>query len=146
MSDDAVREFKSEFEFLSNFYPVSIHVDGIDYPSVEHAYQAFKTDDISKKMEIAALPYPGQAKKYGRHISLRPDWDKLKLSFMAVLLYQKFANSVLQEKLLETEDRELIEGNWWHDQYWGVDLRKGLGENNLGKLLMQTRENYKKGW
>ena len=61
-------------------------------------------------------------------------------------LRAKFAIPELKEMLLATGDEELIEGTWWHDQFWVVcyfDQHKGEGQNHLGKLLMKIREELK---
>lgn len=42
--------------------------------------------------------------------------------------------------LLATGDAVLKEGNTWNDVFWGVSLKTGQGENNLGKILMRVRE------
>jgi predicted NAD-dependent protein-ADP-ribosyltransferase YbiA (DUF1768 family) len=69
---------------------------------------------------------------------VRPDWDDTKINTMLTLLRQKFAlGSELAKKLLDTGNRDLVEGNTWGDTFWGVC--KGQGENMLGKLLMQVR-------
>lgn len=133
-----ISRFENEYFFLSNFYPAPVEWDGKIYPSSEHAYQAAKTiDDYSREI-IRLAPTPGMAKKYGRHVLLRPEWEQAKLSVMEDLLHQKFTpGSVLASKLLATGDEELIEGNWWNDTWWGVC--NGVGQNNLGKLLMKIR-------
>lgn len=131
--------FKDDNSFLSNFYPCEIVLDGVDYPSVEHAFQAAKTRDLNARMSIRALDKPGQAKRYGRTVKLREGWDDMKLEVMESLVRQKFTNDwYLAERLLKTGDAELVEGNWWGDTYWGVCM--GKGENHLGKILMRVRE------
>lgn len=133
-----ISEFKDEFKFLSNFYSSPIEFEGIIYPTVEHAYQASKTDSISMREKIASLPFPGQAKKYGRKVEIRKDWDKLEI--MKELLRKKFSIPELKELLLSTNDEMLIEGNWWNDVFWGIDLKTKEGENHLDKLLMEIRD------
>lgn len=133
-----IARFENEYWFLSNFYPAVVEWDGQVYPSSEHAYQAAKTLDPYSREIIRQAPTPGMAKKYGRHVLLRPDWEQAKLSVMEDLLRQKFApGSALADKLLATGDEELIEGNWWGDVWWGVC--NGVGQNHLGKLLMKIR-------
>lgn len=51
-------------------------------------------------------------------------------------------------KLLATGGQELIEGNRWHDTFWGrcvCERCKGTGQNWLGRLIMQVREELRKG-
>ena len=60
---------------------------------------------------------------------------------MLQIVRAKFAqNPDLAARLLRTGDRKLIEGNTWHDVFWGMDLNTGQGENHLGRILMQVRE------
>lgn len=137
----AINNFHNEYSWLSNFYPVEVVLDGHRYPSVEHAYVAAKTVNHNLRHTISLLPTPGKAKTYGRkHVALRTDWEEVKLSIMRNLLRQKFKGkyAYLSNLLLETYPQELIEGNHWNDTYWGVC--NGEGENNLGKLLMEIRE------
>ena len=53
-------------------------------------------------------------------------------------------NENLRQMLLDTNNEELIEGNWWHDNCWGdcsCERCKDIkGQNNLGKILMRVRE------
>jgi len=131
----------TEHRFLSNFYPCTITFMDITYPSVEHAFQASKTLDMEIREKIAKAPTPGKAKKMGRKVKLRFDWEDVKEVFMFLLLQKKFAIPKLQRKLLATGDAELVEGNNWGDTYWGVC--KGVGKNRLGELLMRVRQEIK---
>lgn len=134
--------FRNEYFFLSNFYPCNITINDVTYPTVEHAFQAFKSHDINDKKMIAELPTPGEAKRIGRRIKLREDWEDVKDTIMLKLLRIKFnSNHELKEKLLSTNDAELIEGNNHGDKYWG--MVNGVGKNKLGKLLMQVRKELK---
>lgn len=136
MQNNKIDRFSGVYRFLSNFWPVIVELDGIDYPSVENAYQAAKTTDSDQRRFFHYSPE--EAKKRGRTIPIRTDWDEIKQNVMLDLLRQKFRNSYLRGFLLSTENAELIEGNWWGDTYWGVC--NGKGENILGKLLMQVRQ------
>lgn len=127
------------FRFLSNFYAAPVVYENIKYPTSEHAYQAAKTLDIIQRRNVANQPTPAKAKRYGKAVSMRFDWDDVKVEIMEDILYEKFLqNPHLMEMLLATEDAELIEGNTWGDTFWGVC--DGVGENWLGKLLMRVRE------
>lgn len=151
-----INSFKGEYAFLSNFYDCEVLVDGIRYPSVEHAFQAGKTLDMSIRKSFSCAPTPKDAKKCGRQIALREDWDKVKDERMLECLRAKFSVKrgtmrntgikyeirELRDKLLDTKDSELIEGNNHGDKYWGQV--KGEGQNKLGKLLMQVREEIRK--
>lgn len=142
--------FDGKYAFLSNFYssPIAPFDDGIVYPTVEHAFQAYKTTDINKRKEIAAQPTPGKAKRLGRHVKMRDDWREIRIDIMYIALKEKFRDLELRTKLLATENAELVEGNTWSDNFWGdchcPKCRDIKGENNLGKLLMKIREDYKK--
>ena len=139
-----IAEFDGEYAFLSNFYPSIFTHDGIEYPTVEHFFQAAKTLDIKEKKAIAAAATPGQAKRMGRKVQLRSDWEKVKEYYMELGLRLKFENPSLRQKLLETGGNELIEGNSWHDNEWGscycARCQNIAGKNKLGKLLMKLRE------
>lgn len=138
--------FENEFEFLSNFSKSEIILDGIIYPTVEHFFQAMKTKDPIQRAEIAAAPTPGKAKRLGRHVQLRSDWEEVKEQIMEDGLRLKFADPELKAKLLATGDKYLEEGNTWHDNYWGVcyciDCQDIMGKNHLGKLLMKLRSEF----
>ena len=134
---NAITSFTGQYRFLSNFYPAVVTLDGIECPTVEHAYQAAKTIYQHERATIIAAPTPGAAKRAGRRCTKREDWDEVKLQAMLTLLRKKFAHPALMEKLLATGDAELIEGNTWGDTYWG--RCNGVGENHLGRLLMQVR-------
>lgn len=141
-----INEFKNDYEMFSNFYPVSIYYSLINFPSVEHAYVASKREDPMFRYKIAQIPKDkaGKAKRFGRKVTLRKNWDMLKLSYMRRFLMQKFSYQKFKELLLSTGDATLIEGNYWHDNYWGdcycPKCENTVGQNQLGKMLMKVRE------
>ena len=140
-----IDRFSGEYAFLSNYYP-SVIVWGDDeeeFPTVEHFFQAMKTWSIEEHEAIRTAYCPGDAKKLGRRCTLREDWDEVKNNFMLTGLRKKFEDPVLRQKLIDTGDEFLVEGNTWHDTYWGVC--EGKGRNMLGTLLMQVREELKNG-
>jgi ribA/ribD-fused uncharacterized protein len=132
-----IKQFSGKYRFLSNFKPVEVELNGIHYASVEHGYQALKATNVEDHNMVASQPTAGLAKKAGRSIKVRPDWDSIKLSVMEKLVRSKFRWSVMADMLLDTGTAELIEGNNWNDTYWGVC--RGVGENHLGKILMKVR-------
>ena len=148
MTTPPIDRFDGEYRFLSNFWPCKIMLDGEEYASVEHTYQAAKTLDPALRLAIREIEKPGAAKKYGAEIiPPRHNWNQIKLWLMFDFLRQKFADADLREKLIATGDATLIEGNDWHDLYWGVctcgrPACKDLGENNLGRLLMLVRRSF----
>lgn len=135
---ERIEYFKGDYFFLSNFYVIDVEYEGKIYPTSEHAYVAAKTLDLKIRDDISILSTPGKAKRFGREIELRSDWEDVKIREMRVILDNKFSIPEMEEKLLATEGMELIETNNWGDVFWGVDV-KGNGANNLGKLLMGIR-------
>lgn len=133
-----IENFGGEYEFLSNFYEVPVRYEYF-YGSAEAAYQAQKATNLADKLEF--LNYtPKKAKRRARKILIRADWDAVKISFMRDIVFAKFIqNPYLAAKLLATGNAEIVEGNYWHDTFWGVDAETGVGENNLGKILMEVR-------
>lgn len=158
-----IRSFSDEWGFLSNFYPCSIEYEGVVYPSLEHGYQAAKTLNPKEREKfLYAGVTAGRAKRMGEAINQsgkrRADWMEVNVDIMRDLLMQKFYPTILRRKLLCTFSANLVEGNWWHDCWWGLcyggqpdgfDGRKckqwphePVGENWLGRLLMETRAHY----
>ena len=142
--------FDGEYAFLSNFSGSLIRdAEGIMYPTVEHYFQAMKTLNSGIRMDIARESTPGKAKRAGRQVVLRPDWEDVKLDVMKGALRLKFRDYGLRTKLLATGDEYLEEGNTWHDNFWGVchciDCQDKMAHNHLGKLLMEVRDEIRKG-
>lgn len=134
-----INRFTGCYRFLSNFYPALIRYQGWIWPSAEHAYQAMKTFDQDQRKEILHADTPSIAKRIGRHVTMRYNWDKVKLDIMRDIVRAKFEqNPDLMLDLLGTGDEELIEGNHWGDTFWGQC--NGVGENWLGKILMEIRD------
>lgn len=147
MSQSVINEFRGEYAFLSNFFeaeePIYYHFGiylGIHQARTgEHLFQALKTLVDTERTSILAVPTPKQAKAAGRRVTMRPHWDQVRLAAMQEVLEAKFKNPDLAAKLIATGDAELVEGNYWNDTFWGVDLRSGTGQNWLGRLLMLKR-------
>lgn len=140
-----IDSFSGKWFFLSNFAHSEIIVQALTWPTVEHAYQAAKTDVPEEIVAISRAKTPGQAKRLGREATLHPDWDNAKDAVMLRLLRIKFANEWMREHLLETGDQLLVEGNTWHDNYWGDctcsrPTCASQGLNRLGELLMKVRD------
>jgi ribA/ribD-fused uncharacterized protein len=135
-----IKEFKGEYGWLSNFASVKITLDGITYPSVEHAYMSAKSNDPEWK-NFCSNPNntAGQVKKHSKTIILKDGWDDIKLLVMEECLKQKFNQEPFKGLLLATGQQHIQEGNWWGDSFWGVDLRTNQGENHLGELIMKIR-------
>lgn len=138
---EGIYGFDGNHRFLSNFWVqtnVTITFEGMDYPSTEHAYQAAKTVLQVEREEIQRAPTPGIAKRLGRKITLRDNWDIIKDQVMDEINFQKFSHPSLKEMLLKTGDLYLEETNYWGDTYWGVC--NGKGRNILGLTLMKIRK------
>ena len=134
--------FSGEHRWLSNFYvvPGGVTYYGMTAPTTEHLFAAVKTIDPAQRAAILSADSPGKAKRIGRKVDLRPDWEDIKIGVMREILYSKFANNTeLRQKLIDTGERALIEGNTWGDTFWGVDTRTGIGQNHLGQLLEEIR-------
>ena len=139
--------FQGQNRFLSNFWPAEVELSDMLFPTVEHAYQASKTLELSLQKQIQVLSTPGETKRLARTSELRPNWDKIKLFIIKDLVYQKFSiHPNLRKLLLATGVRILEEGNTWHDQFWGICHCKrcgSQGRNELGKILMWIRDQIK---
>jgi len=137
---DKIESFQGEYRWLSNFWPcVVVDEFGINYPSVEHAYQAAKTSDVVQRMWIRNSETPGIAKRRGKTLkNLTPEWERIKIDVMKDMVRQKFKNQELAKKLDDTADSEIIEGNTWGDTFWGVCRGRGL--NFMGRILMEIRQ------
>ena len=136
-----IDRFRDDYDFLSNFYPVLINVEGIMYTSAEHAFQAMKTLDRKTRIKLSACRSCKEVKALGRKAPLREDWEQVKLGIMETIVREKFKEPSLRRALLNTGDEPLVEGNTWGDTFWGVC--RGKGENHLGKILMKIREEIK---
>lgn len=150
-----IHDFNGRYRFLSNFAYSPITYAGQVWPGNEWLYQALKTDDLDQRENIRRCETPGQAKRLGQTVAIRPRWDNLKDSAMSLCLDLKFEpKSVLAIMLMETDPHELVEGNNWGDTYWGAcpnassrgnpqwvtdDGQHLYGRNRLGQLLMSKR-------
>lgn len=134
-----IREFRGDYFFLSNFYEAPVTFQGLTYGSNEAAFQAQKCLDLTERAEFTALR-PSDAKRRGRRVCLRPDWETVKVELMEQIVRAKFTqNEDLKAMLLATGDALLEEGNNWNDTFWGVHKSNGRGQNHLGRILMKIR-------
>ena len=135
--------FREEYEYLSNFYPSPLCFDGVLYANSEAAYQAQKCKRPEDRAVFLALS-ADEAKRLGRKVTLRGDWEDVKIPLMREIVRAKFEqHPYLATRLLETGNKPLLEGNYWHDLFWGVDMQNGEGRNELGKILMALREDFR---
>lgn len=145
--EHSIYQFQGPYRFLSNFYicPEPIIVDHEQggfyiFPTVEHAYQAYKTHDYYERQWVANQPTAKLAKRAGRQITLRGDWSAVCLQVMSYFVTVKFKQQILLQALLQTDPKYLYEGNQWGDRFWGVDLQTLEGDNHLGRILMDIRQ------
>jgi hypothetical protein len=143
---DIIDEFKDKHRFLSNFYESPIIINNQKWLTVEHVFQASKTTNLSEREYMRNIKTPMEVRRYGKtKVQLRSDWEDVKLNIMLKSLYLKFTqNNNLTTKLLQTRGWELVEGNTFHDNYWGnctcFKCSNIPGQNNLGRLLMYIRD------
>lgn len=136
-----IDSFRDQYFFLSNFYLCKIMYNGLDYGSAEAAFQAQKCIDPKDQLPFTTMT-PGQAKKYGKKVKLREDWEEVKVDIMKEVVKAKFdQHPELKQRLIGTGNTQLTECNKWHDYFWGVC--NGKGKNMLGRILMDLRKAYK---
>jgi ribA/ribD-fused uncharacterized protein len=148
---EGIYGFQDEYRFLSNFDPTPVVYMGFEFKTAEHLYNAMKTDSLPEALYVMDAPTPGQAKNRGRSVTLRANWQSTeRFSAMRATLGAKFiGNRELAQKLVATGDAPLTEANKWHDQTWG-DCYCGQprcaedGENHLGKMLMELRDDLRR--
>ena len=135
-----INSFTNKYYFLSNFSDSVFVYDGIQYQNAEAAFQAQKYENPKDREQFSSLNST-EAKKLGRKVSLRKDWESVKVDLMRQIVTEKFQqNPDLKEQLLATGNAYLEEGNTWGDRIWGtVD---GKGANLLGQILMTLREQW----
>ncbi|MET0351217.1 MAG: NADAR family protein [Rhizobacter sp.] len=138
----------NDWAFLSNFYVGEPLESGpYTYQTGEHMFQAYKSTSAAQHRRIAAAPDPHEAKRLGKTGALRRDWELIKYDVMRLVLLTKFTqNRAEGGLLLATGNALLVEGTYWGDRVWGVDLKEGQerkhrapGRNWLGHLLMARR-------
>lgn len=129
---------RDQYGFLSNFHLAPFELDGQRWPSVEHYYVASKTTNPLFAQEVLKMPKPGQVKRLGQAIQLRPDWEQVKLRVMYRAVMAKFTqNPALAQALKATGNAELVEDSP-RDAIWGAGA-DGRGKNWLGRILMRVR-------
>ena len=138
-----VSAFTGKYAFLSNFYYAPITYLQHQYANNEAAFQAQKTvfSKEQQRFYMKHLTNPVDARKLGRRVTLRPDWNQLRIRYMYEICLAKFIqHPELKQALLATGDAVLVEGNSWGDRFWG--RADGFGENHLGYILMDIREKF----
>jgi ribA/ribD-fused uncharacterized protein len=142
ISKKQINYFKGKYKFLSNFsnHGFKDH-NNLYWKTNEHYYQAMKTNDLDEREKIRKISTPNGAKQGGKKVTLRNNWEHIKDIIMYRGLCMKFKqNPKIKNKLLQTKNALLIEGNAHGDVYWGKC--NGIGKNKLGKLLMLLRQEF----
>ena len=130
--------FRNEYWFLSNMYPCEIRVNGLVFTCAEACFQSFKTTDLNERKKFQGIDR-FKAKKLGTSVSLRSDWNDIRIEVMSRDIHAKFKQHPdLTKKLQDTGDLPIIEDNTWKDTFWGVCNGKGC--NLLGQILMSERD------
>ena len=140
-------EFIGQYRFLSNFSKHPFTINGVLYRTNEHHFQSYKADNRTERELIINASRAGEAKAIGRSVSIVKDWDLIKEQVMWLGLVGKFGqHRTAKAKLIATGTQKLMEGNRWHDNYWGNcfchECKEIKGLNRLGELLMMLRVSY----
>lgn len=141
--------FEKGFWYLSNFCETPVTIDGVEYQSAEAAYQAGRCADKVDKLEFAHLDAAAAKKRAHHDIDTRPDWLNFRIGHMKRVVSEKFHQNRELAWALFHLDGELEETNDWHDNFWGnctcPNCRSIPGENMLGKILMEVRDEIRLG-
>lgn len=129
---------------FSNFSPHGISLQGRDWRTVEHYYQAQKfvgTPDAQLIEVIYAAPTPEEAAALGRDRTrlVRPDWEQVKTQVMRAAVFTKFLTHADIQAILISTDNQLIVEDSPCDYFWGCGEDQ-TGDNHLGKILMSVRQ------
>ncbi len=140
-----IDSFRDNFYFLSNMFPLStpIYHQNIGYDSSEHLFVALKSLDPNVRLHIARQKNGFAAKREGKKIALRPNWNGIRGGVMKYVIRRKFCDNMLAQMLIRTEPATLIEGNKHHDNFWGTCMCENCkfkpGRNLSGQTLMEVR-------
>jgi predicted NAD-dependent protein-ADP-ribosyltransferase YbiA (DUF1768 family) len=159
-----IERFRSEYFPFSNMYPLPAWIEadcGVLVPTSEHAYMANRFKDTQIQLAVAAargletsnaIYKDGLAAKKLAH-ELIDAGEELsaadpiaRIALMRRVVRQKIdKNDSIRTLLIDTNEKEIQEGNDWGDTFWGVSpVGSGSGQNNLGKIYMGIRADLKK--
>lgn len=142
---EMITSFREQYRFLSNFYQCPLTVDGLTYPNAEAAFQAHKCADPADRVKYTLIKNPVVAKRMGQKEKIDiADWNARAYDVMLKIVRIKFQKPELAQKLLDTGDAHIEEGNKWHDNVWGHctcdKCQLKPGKNQLGRILMLVRD------
>jgi ribA/ribD-fused uncharacterized protein len=130
---------------FSNLYKRPIELEGVVYPTSEHAYQAGKARKPAVRDWLMAAPSPALLAMAAHGLyywDISPGWSTTKFDRMRRVLMAKFTqHEDLKELLLSTGDARLVEAATVDNEVnrlWGEV--NGVGRNMLGLLLMEVRQ------
>ena len=144
--DFSIDEYIENVYCLDNFSAFSIVINGVEYKTVEHAFQTLKfletEPEIASKIKNSNSPFEARELAHAYKPQRRKDWSKIKYKIMEQLLLEKVKqNPYVKEKLIRTKPYKIVEDcGADNDKDWGCGL-DGTGENNLGKIWMKIRDN-----
>lgn len=147
-----ITEFRGEYRWLSNFYklqyPIMVYINGGEYlfHTTENLYQGMKCKHDDDMIRCSVLT-AGESKAFGKIVELCEDWDEIRLDAMYEINRMKYDQPFFKEKLLSTGEQVIVEGNTWHDNFFGncscEKCNDIIGFNHLGILIMKIRDEIK---
>lgn len=145
--EEVIGFYPREFYPLDNFSSFKVEWNGYLYSSLEEAFQAASfmgsDEEMVELVKKSHSAHEAQKIAYANRDKQRSDWDTKCLEVMEELLRLKVKqNPYVLKKLLETKDYYIVEDSP-KDSFWGWGEDRN-GENNLGKLWMKIRDEYKK--
>lgn len=134
---------------FSNLFRCQVEFEGRIFPTAEHAYQAGKAAKPAVREWILQAPTPALAAMAAHGLytwDIVPNWANIKVDRMRAVLRAKFSqHEYLRQLLLATGSRRLVEAGTTNNavnRFWGEV--NGKGENTLGKLLMELRDQLRR--
>lgn len=133
---------KDPYGYMNNYKKSPMYVYGRWWKNVEACYQAQKTLNLAEYNKIWSAKHPNDARELGQLVTMRPNWDNLKVPIMYECVLNKFIqNRDFREKLFSTGEEDIAEDSPI-DSFWGLGPN-GDGLNNLGKILVRVRKTLK---
>lgn len=144
-----VNVFRGPYACFSNFHDSRMIINDVLWKTVEHVFQANKTFDKEWQKRILSAETPAEAKTLGKQLKtlglVRPDWQDVNILIMHNLVLLKFTLfAEYRNILLSTGEDRIIEGNYWHDNFWGECSCARCSNvekfNHLGQILTNVRK------